>query len=318
MTTPRTECTLSFHGAAANSCPHSLKWVHCPTAAIYDNTDNEACVSEADEEVLIYPSSGAINLAITADTPTVTTVIQTLITQSQPHVGGEKKVLARGEAVEDAAALRSVTALDWLDCRADADCVSGKQCGIVAAFSDGTLTSWRFRSSWKEYLLIGTADGPTHADVRNVDDESLRESIADVSAVPLTPSCWLVATASSSGVLLVLSNIEENGKEGVWIRQITHHSAASVRIIHNKLNNECLIFVGSASPRHNKIWVYTLPISLTTNAADKESTKRASLWTIIPNKLNVHEPEYHGCLLGHQDWITCFSWIDALNCPSSS
>ena len=62
----------------------------------------------------------------------------------------------------------------------------------------------------------------------------------------------------------------------------------------------CYLFAGSASPRHNKVWVYTIPY--TTNSDVKS-------WVNLP-LLSIGEPRYHGCLLGHQDWITCFSWLN--------
>jgi WD40 repeat protein len=179
---------------------------------------------------------------------------------------------------------------------------------------------------WKEYILIGSdergADTNTTHYHPSVDKSALRESIADISAISLNQSsCWLVGTASSSGVLLVLSNVSYNQNDGigsqcqVHIRQIASHAAASIQII--RQCNECWIFVGSASPRHNKIWVYTLPMvtSLVTNydnAATNDVDGDTDSWAVFP-RVTVNEPQYQGCLLGHQDWITCFAWLDHIH-----
>jgi len=346
MTTLQTKCNLALHGSAGNSCPHSLKWVLCPRDAIYrDENNSRVCESSSTSaanhddalEVLLYPSSGIINMAV-SHSNNLMSVHRTLVTTSQPNSSTEnKRILARGEAAEDAMAKRSITALDWVDAKVGSvrgtEVVNSPQCGIVAAYSDGTLTSWRYTTDWKEYVVIGNNN--TEADSlssihhihESVHNNSLRESIADVSVVLLNniPSCWLIGTASSSGVTLCLSNavtssttIDNNNNDDnheVWIRQITSHSAASIQIIYTEYNNEFLIFVGSASPRHNKIWVYTL--SMTRQHSDHasevgtgESTQsNAALWANLSN-LTVCEPCYQGCLLGHQDWITCFAWLD--------
>ena len=70
----------------------------------------------------------------------------------------------------------------------------------------------------------------------------------------------------------------------------------------------CLRFAGSASPRHNKVWVYTIPY--TTNSTVKS-------WVNLP-LLSIGEPRYHGCLLGHQDWITCFSWLNGFDVTNNN
>lgn len=312
--------------------------MRCPRDAIYGDENSREEPSSANDdavEVLIYPSSGIINMAV-SHSNNLTSVHRTLVTTSQPNSSREhKRILARGEAAEDAVAKRSVTALDWVDAKGSVGSseVTSTHCGIVAAYSDGTLTSWRYNACWKEYVVIGNSNS-TEADSsssihhihESVDNNSLRESIADVSSVSLnsTSSCWLISTASSSGVMLCISNVvtssttihdNNNDNHEVWIRQITNHSAASIQIIYTEHNNEFLIFVGSASPRHNKIWVYTLSMTrqLSDHAAEvstgKSTQNNTMLWATVSNQ-SVYEPCYQGCLLGHQDWITCFAWLD--------
>jgi len=354
----QTTCQLSFHGAAANSCPHSLLWVCAPAAAsdANDGTSSAATTPSTAEETsaeraklvdtVIYASSGVINLATSYDclSSAVTSVDATLVTRTLDHasVAAEKKVLARGEAVGDAAAARSVTALAWItndsfdETRGDGEDDGGDErisdyFGIVAAFSDGTVTSWKYDNSnsskssgWNEHVLVGHDPSSTNDDkCQRVNEdgmnaENLQESIADISAVAHREdgNFWmLVATASSKGIFLHLSNetkgVDDEATTSVFSRQIGHHAAASVHFAPSQtpINNgdcdrgaainhkECYLFAGSASPRHNKVWIYTIPYSTHVN------NDAVPLWTI-------GEPLHHGHLMGHQDWITCFSWLD--------
>eukprot|EP00956_Cyclotella_meneghiniana_P044973 scaffold346886_cov73-Cyclotella_meneghiniana.AAC.1 len=126
MTTLQTKCNLALHGSAGNSCPHSLKWVLCPRDAIYrDENNSRVCESSSTSaanhddalEVLLYPSSGIINMAV-SHSNNLMSVHRTLVTTSQPNSSTEnKRILARGEAAEDAMAKRSITALDWVDAK---------------------------------------------------------------------------------------------------------------------------------------------------------------------------------------------------------
>ena len=131
---------------------------------------------------MIYASGGVVNLAsshMCAGGNDVTSVDSTLVTRTSdfahPDIGGGGggegegegggAKLARGEAAADAAAPRSVSALAWVadDDGGDphsGDC--GDEYGIVAAFSDGTVTSWSRAGGadrrWSERLLVGVVD----------------------------------------------------------------------------------------------------------------------------------------------------------------
>lgn len=465
-----TSCKLSFHGASGNSCPHSLLWVEAPCST---NSDGKAAPAADDVEsnnqladTIIYASSGVINLATSHTTTSnncITSVAKTLITRTLDHSsaplpslqGGNeaaaastKRVLARGEAVEDAAASRSVTALAWFtsidnstatiddavaitetpsqlssspnnnlvvlisegnfnqvqsanqrnalqllndlslscttidgmdpsqrekrnelfdisgirgnypqfflckgdqeyeylgnyewleSCNLDAlqksisvmesstqeEVVAVKEqtdekqsgtptsFGIVSAFSDGTVTLWKWQKEWVEHVLIGHDPDPAkratrHVDQDGLDADTLQESIADISAISLGNNTTLVATASSKGIILHLSHIETG--EDVYSRQISHHASASVHFVETS-KNECYLFAGSASPRHNKVWVYTIPHFL---GDDTASLSNSSVWVTLPT-LTICDPICHGSLLGHQDWITCFALMDNLH-----
>lgn len=241
-----------------------------------------------------------------------------------------KKVLARGEAVEDAAAARSVTALSWIAHEKEGSSTEGGEgkltnsFGIVAAFSDGTVTSWRYSTNcWREHVLVGHDPRSVFDTARcehyyedGMEKSNLQESIADISTCNLYHDCgsaWLVATASSKGIFLHISNVGKEEEEIVYTRQVGHHAAASVNLQcqtsigqndDEERKRECYLFAGSASPRHNKVWVYTIPYC---SIADMGN--RASAWVSLP-LLAIEEPTYHGHLMGHQDWITCFSWLD--------
>eukprot|EP00984_Skeletonema_dohrnii_P003326 scaffold1117_cov187-Skeletonema_dohrnii-CCMP3373.AAC.2 len=188
--------------------------------------------------------------------------------------------------------------------------------GIVSAFSDGTATLWNWKNNelgWVEHVLIGHDPDPAkrakhHADQDGLDGDNLQESIADISAVSLGSNTTLVATASSKGIILHLSNIASQQQEDVYSRQISHHAAASVHFVETS-KNECYLFAGSASPRHNKVWVYTIPHF---SGKDMAPSSNSSAWVTLP-VLTICDPICHGSLLGHQDWISCFAWLDNLN-----
>ncbi len=419
-------CRLSFHGAAANSSPHSLLWVRAPKTPNTDSsTDTTTATKQSSSpplpngtndliDTLIYASSGVVNLASSHSfqSNTITTVESTLVTRTLEagttpidstaaagvngsSSGAAKKVLARGEAVEDAAAPRSITALAWV--ANNSDNVRGSDerqdqqqdrnyFGIVAAFSDGTVTSWRYAAQnshlpsgsgggggggcWEEHVVIGhdpqratvlrggggSGGGNEQTYFHNNydgrvcgDSSSVHESIADISAAMLDcrteqgqdSTTLVVATASSRGVLLhvvshiVASSISSSSmvgnntkKERVYSRQVSHHAMASVHLqCQAAATKDCYLFAGSAAPRHNKVWVYTLPYSHShdcstknnndsNNAAkdfesnDKKNTATSSsVWVAIPF-LTIGIPQYHGHLMGHQDWITCLAWLD--------
>lgn len=259
-----------------------------------------------------------------------------------------KKVLARGEAVEDAAAPRSITALSWVE-----DDDRRRSFGIVAAFSDGTVTSWRYRhgtpggrkNGWEEHVLMGhdpLCDSTCHSVLGDVSKTFLEESIADISAISLNAhaaiqsnrdgendSSWLVATASSQGVILHIShvrfqehNVPRDNPENaagsttsqVFSKRVNPHAASSVQLkpVGKRDSStphgleESYLFAGSASPRHNKVWVYTIPYrAANPPATDDDLT---STWATLP-LFTIGEPIQHGFLLGHQDWITCFAWL---------
>ncbi|KAL7471395.1 hypothetical protein ACHAXS_011684 [Conticribra weissflogii] len=385
MNNPTIQCQLSFHGAAANSCPHSLLWVRAPISS------SDASTTSSTEETVIYASSGVVNLAtpsvlrtsLSADScdddgddrneergTIISTVTRTLVTRTLDHgsapsvdaLGNQvtaKRVLARGEAVEDAAASRSITALSWVEGNRsgneEVEGRGGKNFGIVAAFSDGTLTSWRYNgrncshdacrgeNGWEEHVLIGhdpLYDSALHSIQGDVSKKFLEESIADISAISLNAnvttetnldgenleSSWLVASASSQGVILHVSHVQFNEQinvgdnpknknsttSKVFSKRVNAHAASSVQLKpvgnHNSSKGikECYLFAGSASPRHNKVWVYTIPYRTTDHSTHHQNV--TPIWATLP-LFTILEPIHHGFLLGHQDWITCFAWL---------
>ena len=371
----QTTCQLTFHGAAANSCPHSLLWIRAPSSSSssQSNTnddDTPPCTKQAkgdeEEDTIIYASSGVINLATSYNysSNNITSVNSTLVTRTlvnnvEGTNNNEKKVLARGEAAEDAAAPRSVTALSWVANNDNGDDTTEKKkedvFGIVASFSDGTVTSWRYNHNnnnnnnsnnntsiaWGEHVIVGndpqsttnttaTTTSAAHASriyIHNYQEglntTKLLESISDISSINLDYNTWLICTSSSQGIYLHVSYVVDTNDEQidmVYTHEMGCHAASSVILQKQKQQQKrrttttdsesstdndiddcyCYLFAGSASPRHNKVWVYTIPY--TTNSDVKS-------WVNLP-LLSIGEPRYHGCLLGHQDWITCFSWLN--------
>ena len=371
LTNIQTTCQLTFHGAAANSCPHSLLWVRAPSSSsssqsnTNDDTPSTKQAKDDDEEedTIIYASSGVINLATSYNysSNNITSVNSTLVTRTlvNTNVEGtnnnEKKVLARGEAAEDAAAPRSVTALSWVanndngDDNDNSDDTTEKKkdvFGIVASFSDGTVTSWRYNYNnnntnitWGEHVIVGNDPQSTtnttttsaadasriyiHNYQEGLNTNKLLESISDISSINLDYNTWLICTSSSQGIYLHVSYVVDTNDEQidmVYTHEMGCHAASSVVLQKQKQQQKrrtttndsesstdndiddcyCYLFAGSASPRHNKVWVYTIPY--TTNSDVKS-------WVNLP-LLSIGEPRCHGCLLGHQDWITCFSWLN--------
>jgi len=155
-----------------------------------DNNTKEESNNEELVDTIIYASSGIINIA-TSYPPSsstnnnntsitnynnVTSVNETLVTRtldyslieaSEGEGEGKKKLLARGEAVEDAAANRSITALSWVSTNSNTDNNNDNNnnsvkkeenevYGIIAAYSDGTVTSHRYHNNlWSEHVIVG-------------------------------------------------------------------------------------------------------------------------------------------------------------------
>ena len=416
-----TKCHLTFHGSAANSCPHSLLWVRAPSSSTSlssttkcndgDNCNNNAASSISGNDnlvdTIIYASSGIINIATSYPPPSspsnnnksitnynnVTSVNETLVTRTLDYSlvevaetkgegEGKKKLLARGEAVEDAAANRSITALSWVSSNSNyannndnysgVKKVENEVYGIIAAYSDGTVTSHRYHNSmWSEHVIVGndpcnplsSSNTSTNSTTANTTDNNannriyihnyqeslnqskLHESISDISCIQLDYNTWLIVTTSCVGIYLHISyvtNDEEStsgndsrkggGIDMVYTHEINGNGFASVELLSSTLpsggNNEnktCYLFAGSANPKNNKIYVYTIPYcttSTTSGASEGSSSKggasvKKEAWVNLPS-LEISEPIYHGNLLGHQDWITCFSWLTDFNTTSSS
>ena len=309
-----TNCSLS----SANSCPHSLLWVSAPPSNPCSHPDQSRTVAAP---TTIYASSGVINFATShvALSNNISSVDQTLITRTLDHGSAPqyaspedeetRKKLARGEAAEDAAASRSITAISWVDFAPSQTTSEIEQYGLVSAFSDGTVTSWKYSDSagWNEYVLVGhdPQHSTLHVNHGGVSPENLQESIADISCLALCEELWLVATSSSKGIILHASVLEDNR---VCSKHLNESAAASVYLQHhakesNAESRECFLFAGSASPRHNKVLVYTISYSVVPTTQSSND----SIWVSLPT-LSVNCPLYHGHLLGHQDWITTFAY----------
>jgi hypothetical protein len=87
------EGRLAFHGAAANSCPHSFLWVRAPPPLVVNDDDDDdddvggsgSTTTTLLVETVIYASGGVVNLAsshMCAGGNDVTSVDSTLVTRT--------------------------------------------------------------------------------------------------------------------------------------------------------------------------------------------------------------------------------------------
>ena len=134
----------------------------------------------------------------------------------------------------------------------------------------------------------------------------------------------LIATASVDGIDLHLRQLlpkhsrstTRTATTTTQTVKISSHAAASVSMKILGEQGEMLIVSGTASPRGNRIHVYTISLSSLAElmaslslhpAADGENDLRE----VLPTPVVKH----HGSLPGHLDWITCFDFWD---CPAAA
>ena len=131
--------------------------------------------------------------------------------------------------------------------------------GLVCGFSNGAISLWwkEEGGSWKEEVLVASS----------------ADSITDICAMHKDGAVTVVAGSSAGATLYRTDN------------EATQVLTTAVNAVYLRVAEESvLLFLGTASPRHNKIHVYRLD-----DAA-----------------------HYVGSLSGHEDWITSFDWSDPL------
>ncbi|KAK1745920.1 hypothetical protein QTG54_003844 [Skeletonema marinoi] len=182
--------------------------------------------------------------------------------------------------------------------------------GIVSAFSDGTVTLWNWKNTdlgWVEHVLIGHDPDPAkrakhHVDQDGLDGDNLQESIADISAVSLGSNTTLVATASSKASSFIFPTLYRSSKRMYTLDRSVIMPLHPFTLL-KQVRMSAICFM-----------VYTLPHYSGKDMAS--SSNSSSAWVTLP-VLTVCDPICQGSLLGHQDWITCFAWLDNLNVDSN-
>lgn len=309
MTTPKLTSKLELHGAAATSSPHSLIYLPSP-----DNS-------------VIYASNCIINIAkpikdekknhIDGEEDDVLyNVNTTLRTCTVPR---EKDCMIR--SITTMALVKPVVIANGGEMMSGDDIVKNI---LVCAFSDGSLTLWKQRSRgianndelyWEEDVMIGITeqDGENHVyNKNNNGEEFCHDSITDVDGLYtiLPPSNdseviriqVILLTSSSKGVnsyKFTTSVFKENDQNLKNASSLMHHPSldsnhklasyptSSLKIT-TEINNQIVLAIGTAQPRHNRIHFYTL--------------------SLLSQHIIDNEWKHQGSLLGHLGWVTCLDW----------
>ena len=222
--------------------------------------------------MVAYPSHSILNLAtFDGGVPRVQT---TLRTDTVPNPN-----------LDPAAGDRIITAISQVE-SAEADV-------LACAFSDGTVTVWHHDDEWREEIIVGH--------VKNVAGESDRSalaptSVADVAGIA-TSKALAVVTASVDGIDLHIRPLPTTSTTTTTTTQtikVSSNAAASVSVKVLPRQNELLIVSGTASPRGNRVHVYTVCLDGLSQLADDIVVR------------------HQGSLPGHLDWVTCFSFWDCM------
>ena len=294
-------CRLLHHGAAASSAPHSIVWMR----------------TRRELDLVAYPSHSILNLATFHGAGScdgggingVPRVQTTLRTGTAPNPN-----------LDPAAGDRIITAISRVEACAtsttsDSDATPSEDV-LACAFSDGTVTAWHRDETtssadsddggngWKETVVLGNLPGGSS-------DESSAclppTSIADVAGIASSTSLAVV-TASVDGINLHIRPLSSFVADATTTTaatrtiKISSHAAASVSVKVLPKQNELLIVSGTASPRGNRIHVYTVPLDILSLTSSGASTNDAKATDVV-----VH---HHGSLPGHLDWVTCFAFWD--------
>ena len=216
--------------------------------------------------MVAYPSHSILNLAtFDGGVPRVQTTLRTG-TVPNPNL-------------DPAAGDRIITAISQVESAA-ADV-------LACAFSDGTITVWYLDDDeWREEIIVGHVAGEREGSALGP-----TTSVADVAGIA-TSKALAVVTASVDGIDLHLRPLPTTSNTTTTQTiKVSSHAAASVSVKILPRQNELLIVSGTASPRGNRVHVYTACLDSLSQLAD----------VIV---------RHQGSLPGHLDWVTCFSFWD--------
>mmetsp|Transcript_19221 Transcript_19221/g.21792 ORF Transcript_19221/g.21792 Transcript_19221/m.21792 type:complete len:626 (-) Transcript_19221:86-1963(-) len=290
MNVPKLKSKLELHGAAASSSPHSL-----------------ITLPSKNNGSILYASNCIVNIA------------------KPIHVSGaEKDTSTEGDnvlynvnstlrtcTVSRKDCLRSITTMTLLQ---SVQVNVGEQGQrslkesitiIACAFSDGTLTLWRQMDehNWEEHVLVGvTNEGQELNNTNQSDSITDVEGICRIKLSEDAPNMdqleIIILTSSSMGVQYYKHTMEANHND--QINSTSNNTQSAVLATYptscmklTTIQNQLILAIGTAMPRHNRIHFYTLPIvSLSSMEYGGESE-----WT------------HQGSLLGHLGWVNCLDWM---------
>mmetsp|Transcript_15845 Transcript_15845/g.18407 ORF Transcript_15845/g.18407 Transcript_15845/m.18407 type:complete len:962 (-) Transcript_15845:204-3089(-) len=290
MNVPKLKSKLELHGAAASSSPHSL-----------------ITLPSKNNGSILYASNCIVNIA------------------KPIHVSGaEKDTSTEGDnvlynvnstlrtcTVSRKDCLRSITTMTLLQ---SVQVNVGEQGQrslkesitiIACAFSDGTLTLWRQMDehNWEEHVLVGvTNEGQELNNTNQSDSITDVEGICRIKSSEDAPNMdqleIIILTSSSMGVQYYKHTMEANHND--QINSTSNNTQSAVLATYptscmklTTIQNQLILAIGTAMPRHNRIHFYTLPIvSLSSMEYGGESE-----WT------------HQGSLLGHLGWVNCLDWM---------
>lgn len=196
---------------------------------------------------------------------------------------------------------------------------------IVCGFSDGTINLWIFiANEWKEFIVHTTNnDTNTNRSITALDAIHIASSSSSSSSI------LCIVAGSSNGCLVyecemksdkAIGNDANNNNNNNTIQpEETMHvllRAKTVLLDHISISSiyitsSLFVFIGTASPRHNKIHVYNLVVIVSSSAEEEQSATSSSMPCI--------EYKQCGSLLGHEDWITCMDyWMPNTNNVSTN
>jgi elongator complex protein 2 len=327
--------TLELHGAAATSSPHSL--IHLPsiTNALSSSEDTDGSIIYASNCVLniaqqIKDDDENENKSENKngdncdgdddDQGILYNVNETLRTSTLPR---EKDCLGRS--------ITTMALLKPINIKTDNNDKDSNQSSvnmniIVCAYSDGTLTLWTQQNNynnnekdghWQEDVVVGitgTKEGEKKYGPSSREEECF-DSTTDVDGVyQVLPSMniqTILITSSSKGVkcykhTIQLKNTNEQQHEqqettNYACTKIGTYPTSSMKIT-TSVENQLLLAVGTAMPRHNRIHFYTMSLltaNTNTNTNSFDIMKDECKW------------KHQGSLLGHLGWVTCLDWLDA-------
>ena len=243
--------------------------------------------------MVAYPSHSILNLATFDGTGGngnngVPRVQTTLRTGTVPNPN-----------LDPAAGDRIITAISRVEASAAADV-------LACAFSDGTVTVWhRDRDDeWREEIIVGHVAGASSDEPSTL----APTSVADVAGIA-TSKALTVVTASVDGIDLHMRPLSTTSTTiaNTTTIKVSSHAAASVSVRVLSRKNELLIVSGTASPRGNRVNVYTVSLDVLSQVVADVPTD-ASTNVVV---------RHHGSLPGHLDWVTCFAFWDCQEGESS-